>query len=155
VSQWNISFQAPSLKKHHCPAERARANSVVEVADIGDQEDEKKTDDYSEGGQRARLAQHLSMPLQGSLQPLFEEPIHTLSDTQFQLLYGLPRRRFDALSSEEQFLMQVEAIKRRSNLLKSLNEVAAEDTKKRRATLLNVPKEEIDVPEEMFLNRSF
>jgi hypothetical protein len=78
-SQWNVSFQAPGLKKNPGssmkppPVDLTTASAAHAPLETGD------TDiDYS-------------IP-----QPLFEAPQETLSDTQFQLIYGMSREAFAA-----------------------------------------------------------
>lgn len=75
-SQWNISFQAPSLKKN--PGSNMKpprpdsptSSPALRTSDTGV--------DYS------------------APQPLFEEPPETLSDTQFHLIFGMSREAFAA-----------------------------------------------------------
>jgi hypothetical protein len=85
-SQWNVSFQAPSLKKNPGssmkppPVDLTTTTSSTAHAPLQTSD----TDiDYS-------------IP-----QPLFEAPQETLSDTQFQLIYGMSREAFATANRTE------------------------------------------------------
>jgi hypothetical protein len=78
-SQWNVSFQAPGLKKNPGSTMKpARADLATSSLARGPLETRDTDIDYS-------------VP-----QPLFEAPQESLSDTQFQLIYGISREAFAA-----------------------------------------------------------
>jgi hypothetical protein len=81
-SQWNVSFQAPGLKKNPGSSMKPPPVDLTTTSAAHAPLETSDTDiDYS-------------IP-----QPLFEAPQETLSDTQFQLIYGMSREALAAAAN--------------------------------------------------------
>jgi hypothetical protein len=92
-SQWNVSFQAPGLKKN--PGSSMKSPPV----------DSTTTSEHAAHAPLETSDTDIDYSIP---QPLFEAPQETLSDTQFQLIYGMSREALAAAANRTDVDEQIE-----------------------------------------------
>jgi hypothetical protein len=148
-SPWNISFQAPSLKKSNASVEkRFPIETWIAMAEPShNNEDEKKSE--SSLTKTSLHLHHVSMS-----KALHEQPKDQLTEEQFRLIHGMSRQKYNEIVSERNPAAAA-AAKSRVSTLQTFSEIATEDMLKRRWALMNGAESKLDDPHGLYVNLSY